>query len=309
MGYIRPSGGFHADEGTLAEAREVPVTKGPATRSQNLELFQLFSQGDHPPRLPKLPIEPAPVKGKPNDFAKLKLNSDVFTSEIAARCWRNSSQWQHSSSPVYSSANSSDEINNATLKKVHLPIFADTPVSKKELQEDQRRDEVEPEGPGAFSADIGKSSSVVQKPAFVEKPETRTTQKQKSVLFDLPEVTELPHTNNDREHAGVHMGSRDYQPRRLPPGRSNRAGDDDNEEGDNVSWASSVVLPPQAVEAPPSGGEVSPTGCEGLLEETDPKAGAILAWNPYDLNCGEQELRVDWGVKAKRFSDQRQCPE
>ena len=46
--------------------------KRPATRSQNPELFQLYSQGDHPPRLPKLSIEPVPTKGKPNEFTKLK---------------------------------------------------------------------------------------------------------------------------------------------------------------------------------------------------------------------------------------------
>ena len=189
----------------------------------------MYSQGDHPPRLPKFSIEPVPAKGKPNEFTKLKLNSDAFTSEFAARCWRNSSQWQQSSSPVYSGTDSSGRINNAILKKAHHSCFADSSVSKGESRKDRRRDEVEPEAALAFSADIDESPSVFQKPSFVEKPETRPTQKQKSVLFDLPEVIERPHINNDQEHASVHRGSRGRQPRQLPPGQSNGAGDDGNE--------------------------------------------------------------------------------
>ena len=73
-----------------------------------------------------------------------------------------------------------------------------------------------------------------------------------------------------------------------------------------MSLSSTVLYPPQAFEAPTSSNEKSPIGCEGLQEETDLKTGASLAWDPYDLNCGEQELQVDWGVKARRFSDHQQ---
>ena len=109
----------------------------------------------------------------------------MFTTEIAARCCRNSSQWQHSSSPVYSGADSSDRISDAILEKKRIiPASLIHQSVKRSHRKISRLDEVEPEAAGAFSADIGESSSIVQETIIRRKTwNTTNTETKVSVIW------------------------------------------------------------------------------------------------------------------------------